>query len=333
MPKGSKKKNKKAKQQQKKHNHAEDREWKRKNKKKFGKKNSYNKDFRLFTDQLSKLNLYIREMTGDGNCLFRAISDQLYSNEHNCNNVRETLCNHIETNRNDFEPFIEDDEPFETYLQRMRENAEWGGNFELAAAVQCFGVTIVVHNLQAPRYQLTCHNSSSAIKDVGGGTIHVSYHDGEHYNSVRIKGDQARIGRALPTTTIKMLEDPTANQSTTKTTSERLDIIRLATGCNDLEHIAQMLQDCENDSDATIECLVAELAAGAEWNESNESNESTCEAKWSTVKTKKTKKKKKLTKKEKKAEKRRQRQLQRNGGGKDDDSEDDDIDEFGALVI
>ena len=54
----------------------------------------------------------------------------------------------------------------------------------------------------------------------------------------------------------------------------RLDIIRLATGCNDLEHIAQMLQDCENDSDATIECLVAELAAGAEWNESNESNES-----------------------------------------------------------
>jgi OTU domain-containing protein 3 len=347
---GRKKKNKKSKQQHTSH-HAADREWKKsatRRSRKRGKQAQYNQQFLLFSAQLSKLRLYIRDMGSDGNCLFRAMADQLYSSEHECDEVRATLCDFVEANRLDFEPFIEDDEPFDDYIERMREDGEWGGNFELAAAVQCFGINIVVHNFQAPRYQLTCHDTTKAVKVVGGGTIHVSYHDGEHYNSVRVLGDTNRVGRALMSETVKVLADPTASMST-MTEADKLQAISRSTGCSDMSYVKQMLVECDGDQDAAIECLIAELAAGADWtvNDMWKNNELYGETKssavtdgvdgdleWSKVKNKK---KKKMTKREKKAEKRRQRQLQRNGGGGDHDDNDDDdeaaLDEFGALVI
>jgi len=35
-----------------------------------------------FKIQLAKLNLVIKEVSGDGNCLFRSISDQMEGHEH-----------------------------------------------------------------------------------------------------------------------------------------------------------------------------------------------------------------------------------------------------------
>lgn len=37
-------------------------------------------------------------------------------------------------NRDGFEPFIEDDEPFDKYMGNMRKDAEWGGHLELQVA-------------------------------------------------------------------------------------------------------------------------------------------------------------------------------------------------------
>ena len=108
MPRKSKKnkRNKKKSQEEK-----ADGGWKH-NRKKRGKQAHYNQQLRLFNEQLGKLDLNIREMVGDGNCLFRSISDQLTSSEHAHFNVREALCDFVEANQPDFEPFIEDDEPF-----------------------------------------------------------------------------------------------------------------------------------------------------------------------------------------------------------------------------
>ena len=47
---------------------------------------------------------------------------------------------HLERNRDKFEPYMEDDEPFGVYLGRMRGDAEWGGNQELVAASQLYKV-------------------------------------------------------------------------------------------------------------------------------------------------------------------------------------------------
>lgn len=47
---------------------------------------------------------------------------------------------HIENNRDAFEPYMEDDESFDDYMGRMRGDAEWGGHQELVAASQLYEV-------------------------------------------------------------------------------------------------------------------------------------------------------------------------------------------------
>lgn len=49
---------------------------------------------------------------------------------------------HLERNREVFEPYVEDDESFDDYLERMRRDAEWGGNQELVAASQLYRVSL-----------------------------------------------------------------------------------------------------------------------------------------------------------------------------------------------
>ena len=242
--------------------HAKDqlskREKKRNQKRKQGKGNLevYSGSFRKFTQQLERLGLHIRDMRGDGNCMFRAVADQLYSQEHRHDEVRRELCDFVESKRTDFEPFVEDDEDFDIYLARMRTDAEWGGNFELAAVVRCFGVHVIVHQLAAPRYQLTNHE----IKGSHVRTIHLSYHDGEHYNSVRVLGDNSSIGPAVDISTVSRLNVPTEKENSTGKESRPSDVtvVSRATGNADLKSVEQVLYDCEGDVDAAIEVLMAE---------------------------------------------------------------------------
>lgn len=53
---------------------------------------------------------------------------------------RQQVMDHLERNREVFEPYMEDDETFGDYLERMRGEAEWGGNQELVAASQLYKV-------------------------------------------------------------------------------------------------------------------------------------------------------------------------------------------------
>ncbi|KAG7397875.1 hypothetical protein PHYBOEH_012066 [Phytophthora boehmeriae] len=80
----------------------------------------------------------------DGNCLFRAISDQLYTNELYHRDIRQRLVDFIEKEQQLFKPFVEDEEVSE-YCTRMREDGEWGGHLELYAAAKLFNIHIVVH--------------------------------------------------------------------------------------------------------------------------------------------------------------------------------------------
>lgn len=50
------------------------------------------------------------------------------------------VMDHLESNREVFEPYVEDDESFDDYLGRMRGEGEWGGNQELVAASQLYKV-------------------------------------------------------------------------------------------------------------------------------------------------------------------------------------------------
>ncbi|KAJ8602496.1 hypothetical protein CTAYLR_001246 [Chrysophaeum taylorii] len=162
------------------------REAKKEAKKKRGKRHSSDED-KLFRSQLSELGLGIAVMDGDGNCLFRSLEDQLYGNEGKGHfELRSKIARFEEEEREHFEHFVEDDEPFDDYVARMRTDGEWGGNLEMVAASMLFKSHVVVHQLSSPRYEIRCRGATR--------TLHLSFHGESHYNSVRLLDDPG-LGR------------------------------------------------------------------------------------------------------------------------------------------
>jgi len=81
-------------------------------------KEASNED-KSFASQLAKMGLEVREVIGDGNCLFRALADQLDGDDHAHLRHRQDVVRYITEHRDDFEPFIEDDVPFTQHVHNL----------------------------------------------------------------------------------------------------------------------------------------------------------------------------------------------------------------------
>lgn len=121
----------------------------------------------------------------------RALADQLEGNEEEHEKYRHMVVQYIMKNREMFEPFIEDDVPFDEYCQSMGKDGTWAGHMELQAASLVTQNNICIHRDMSPRWYIRNFENQRARM------IHLSYHDGEHYNSVRLKEDQCS-GPAMP---------------------------------------------------------------------------------------------------------------------------------------
>jgi len=207
-------------------------------------------DFLKFSDQLTAIGLMIKDVAGDGNCLFRAMADQFTGEPSNYATYRKQICEFILYNRQDYEPFIEDDEPFDEYIARMRKNGTWGGHLEIQACSMAYQVNVTIHQLNQPRWELTYPGFATK-------TIHLSYHDGQHYSSVRMLGDNSRNGHPEP------IEMKTGRPNTNKEKKESDIFIPVEeelivmdhTGCTNLAFIRQVLLDNYGDIESTVEYI------------------------------------------------------------------------------
>ena len=125
--------------------------------------------------QLEQLGLSLKEIAGDGNCLFRALSHQLslHSMEINHSQLRLDIVNFI-SKTDDFKSFVTED--FDRYLENMRQNGTFGGNLELVACSKLLNVTISIHQVGQKVWK---------IESDGGKELNIVYHDHEHYSSTR----------------------------------------------------------------------------------------------------------------------------------------------------
>ena len=95
-------------------------EQRRRNRKKENRADAENdEDFKSLVAQLLPLGLALREVPGDGNCLFRAFSDQLYGEDARHAEIRSDVVDYMRSNREDFEPFLVDETSFERHLQNL----------------------------------------------------------------------------------------------------------------------------------------------------------------------------------------------------------------------
>ncbi|KAI2473150.1 cysteine proteinase [Annulohypoxylon bovei var. microspora] len=135
-----------------------------------------------------------REIQPDGHCLFSAVADQLQSrgvplgSEEEVKGtlpyrvVRRRATEYMEAHPDDFAPFLE--EPLQSYVRKIRDTAEWGGQLELTALANAYRVEIKV--LQDGRTE-TIEPSEKAE---GDSRVWLAYYRhgyglGEHYNSLR----------------------------------------------------------------------------------------------------------------------------------------------------
>eukprot|EP01006_Ploeotia_vitrea_P034958 TRINITY_DN65827_c3_g2_i1.p1 TRINITY_DN65827_c3_g2~~TRINITY_DN65827_c3_g2_i1.p1 ORF type:complete len:424 (+),score=48.97 TRINITY_DN65827_c3_g2_i1:66-1274(+) len=138
-------------------------------------------EIRRLNEQLAALNLRVRDVEGDGNCLFRSVADQMYGKPDGHRAVRKETMDFIQAHAEMFAPFIEDDESFEDYCDRMRKPAEWGGNIEIQAISLLYSYDVIIHAIDQPRMEVR----NPGTKDV----MHLSYLQGEHYGSARYTAD------------------------------------------------------------------------------------------------------------------------------------------------
>lgn len=131
---------------------------------------------------LASLGLYASNTTGDGNCLFRALSDQLYGDESHCREIRSGSVGYIKAHPDRFAAFVgEFGESFDMYTKRLMQDAVYGGHLEVVAAAEHYAADIAIY--QADQMYIV-----QPIEAVANKTLHIAYHTWEHYSSVRNKG-------------------------------------------------------------------------------------------------------------------------------------------------
>nr|BAJ53192.1 JHL03K20.1 [Jatropha curcas] len=241
------------------------------------KKRGKQTDITQFRAQLDALGLKIIQVTADGNCFFRALADQLEGSEEEHGKYRRMAVQYIMKNREMFEPFIEDDVPFDEYCKSMEKDGTWAGHMELQAASLVTRSNICIHQNMSPRWYIR------NFEQHGACMVHLSYHDEEHYNSVRSKEDPCD-GPARPII-IKADAELSATSHKAKAAASKskvgpakdtintgsVKLVMAGSGCENVEKVEQfasiwdMLQvllQVDGDVDAAIEFLGAERDAG-----------------------------------------------------------------------
>lgn len=136
-------------------------------------------DLERLTKGLKKHGLGVRDVRRDGNCFFRAISDQLYGTEEHYGYLRQLCCEYMDEHEDDLAPFLDDtDQSFEDYVDHMRNDGIWAGNIEIHVSSIICNRDIRIHQHGKPSYDLINHGR-------GTPSMHLFYLHGEHYASVR----------------------------------------------------------------------------------------------------------------------------------------------------
>uniref|UniRef100_A0A1I7X8P9 ubiquitinyl hydrolase 1 n=1 Tax=Heterorhabditis bacteriophora TaxID=37862 RepID=A0A1I7X8P9_HETBA len=85
----------------------------------------------------------IKEMQGDGSCMFRAVADQVYGDEDMHGEVRRLCMDYMDRNRDHFSQFITED--FDEYVARKREPVEHGNHVEMQAISEMYARPVEIY--------------------------------------------------------------------------------------------------------------------------------------------------------------------------------------------
>jgi hypothetical protein len=132
-----------------------------------------------FTKILKQRGLEIRQQEGDGNCLFRAVSFQVYGDANMHMDVRQQCLDHMAKDEAHFAHFVED-EDFSAYIKRKRQEGVHGNNPEIQAISELFNRPVEVFTPDNGASPLNIFQADYKTSEL---PIRLSYAE-SHYNAV-----------------------------------------------------------------------------------------------------------------------------------------------------
>ncbi|KAL8680754.1 MAG: hypothetical protein Q9186_003042 [Xanthomendoza sp. 1 TL-2023] len=180
-----------------------------------------NREFPL----LNAAGLYVVDTAGNGNCLFHALSDQLYGVQSKHGEIREGVIQYMRANGDYYKSFVEAhpgggtrrnpkrknagtfatkfnteavspadlDAAFEGHLNRMAKGGTYGDNMEVVAFSKAYNVDLIIYKREHA-FSVKVDERAAAPK-----TLHIAYHTYEHYSSVRnVRGPHTGVPDTEP---------------------------------------------------------------------------------------------------------------------------------------
>ncbi|KAL5565752.1 hypothetical protein UlMin_028916 [Ulmus minor] len=139
-------------------------------------------DHQRLMDRLQLFEWVERKVKGDGNCQFRALSDQIYRTPVHHKFVRQQIVTQLKSNPEIYEGYVP--MAYADYLQKMSKSGEWGDHVTLQAAADSYGVKIfVMTSFKETSYIEIIPNVERSSK-----VICLSFWAEVHYNSIYPEG-------------------------------------------------------------------------------------------------------------------------------------------------
>lgn len=145
-------------------------------------------DHQRLLERLQLYDLVELKVQGDGNCQFRALSDQFYRTPEHHEFVRQEVVNQLNSCPEVYEGYVP--MAYCDYLEKMSKSGEWGDHVTLQAAADSYGVKIFV----ITSFKDTCYIEILPNVQRSKRVIFLSFWAEVHYNSIYPLGDVPTFG-------------------------------------------------------------------------------------------------------------------------------------------
>ncbi|KAI3743437.1 hypothetical protein L1987_61146 [Smallanthus sonchifolius] len=140
-------------------------------------------DHERLLERLQVYNLIESKVLGDGNCQFRALSDQFYRSPEHRKFVRRQVVNQLKSHPEMYEGYVT--MTYSDYLKSISKSGEWGDHVTLQAAADSYGVKIFV----LTSFKDTCSIEILPKMQKSKRVIFLSFWAEVHYNSIHPEGE------------------------------------------------------------------------------------------------------------------------------------------------
>ncbi|URE38671.1 OTU-like cysteine protease [Musa troglodytarum] len=140
-------------------------------------------DHQRLLERLRLYDLVDLKVQGDGNCQFRALSDQLYRSPEYHTFVRQQVVDQLRSHPEIYDGYVP--MSYDDYLKNMSKNGEWGDHVTLQAAADSYGVKIFI----LTSFKDTCYIEILPSVEKSKRVVCLSFWAEVHYNSIYPEGE------------------------------------------------------------------------------------------------------------------------------------------------